>query len=256
MIAHFRCVLRALPPVAACLLWAGSAAATHISLPGVTIEVGPAGDPITVSGAMLEAGSSSVRENADGSVTFYDGSMATDTWMWWWDEITIKEDPVVSFAQTFTNLSGSAADFVFDTSLVTGPIGPSSLIGGSTSVSVSDADNSAGATLESSAGHPGYAGTLDGSTGLTLLDPFSLTAPVGGTNATSGSDGLSPSGPTINAPAVASSIGIEHRFSLTAHDTATFNSTFVVEPIPEPASVLLLGLGCAGLAVAARAGKR
>lgn len=254
---------RGLPALAAGLaLWsfallpAAPAAAIHLDLPSFTIEVGPAGSTTTVTGTMLESNSTSVVENADGSVSFLDGSMSTAMWMWSWDEITLKEDPVVSFAQAFTNLSGSAADFIFNTSLTTGPIGPTSLIGGSSSVSVADADDSGSATLASSTGQPGYAGLLDGSTELQLLDPFSLTAVFGGTNATSDSAGLSASGPTISAPAVASSIGITHAFNLTAHDTATFNSTFVVEPIPEPATVLLMGLGCAGLAVIARRVKR
>lgn len=89
-----------------------------------------------------------------------------------------------------------------------------------------------------------------------MLDLFSLTALSGGTSATTDQNGLSASGPTISAPAVASSIGLTHRFNLTSRDTGTFNSTFVVEPIPEPATVLLLGLGFAGLAVVGRRATR
>lgn len=252
MLAYSGSLLRALAALAVGLWLAAPAAATHIVLADFSITIGPADDPTTVGVSMLEAQSTRVEENDDGSISFFEGSMSTDMWLWSWDELRIKEDPIISAAQSFTNLSTSANDFLFGVSLGTGAVGPTSLIGGSSSVSVADADNSGSATLQNSTGQPGYAGLLDGATQLTLLDPFSLTALSGGTSATSETLGLSGSGPTIGAPAVASDIGLTHRFNLTGRDTATFNSTFVVEPIPEPGTLLLVGLGCAGLAGASR----
>jgi hypothetical protein len=52
-------------------------------------------------------------------------------------------------------------------------------------------------------------------------------------------------GPSIPGPAALTSIGIEHQFSLTPGDRATFTSFFVVQPapVPEPTSYSLLAIG-------------
>jgi hypothetical protein len=43
-------------------------------------------------------------------------------------------------------------------------------------------------------------------------------------------------------------IGLTIRFDLTAGDSASFTSNFDVQPVPEPGTALLLGLGLAGFA--------
>ena len=44
-------------------------------------------------------------------------------------------------------------------------------------------------------------------------------------------------------PNALTSIGIEHQFSLTPGDRATFTSFFNVQPVPEPTSLSLLAIG-------------
>jgi hypothetical protein len=98
-----------------------------------------------------------------------------------------------------------------------------------------------------------YNGRIDlaaaGSASL-FIPAYSLAAPPGGTNGATQSFGTFPG--SIPGPAVASFIGIQHIFSLTPGDTATFNSTFHLVAVPEPATFGLVLLGLVGLALAGR----
>ena len=58
--------------------------------------------------------------------------------------------------------------------------------------------------------------------------------------------------PSQPGPAVAASIGIQYRFNLTAGDSASFTSNFVVQVVPEPAAGALFALGLGGLALVSR----
>jgi hypothetical protein len=228
-----------------CLGVAGSSGAGTIS--DFSIQVGVAGSEMTISGDTLANMSATVEEDTQtGTVTLSNGSISNGSWEFTWDSIQFNPDPFVSFVGGFTNLLTTTTDFTLITTTPIAPLGPSSLIGGSTTVSVSDANFDGIGTLANSAGLPGYSGTLDGAGALDLLDPFSLSVPfAGGTNSTTQSAGLP--GPTIPDGPVAATIGITHRFSLTGSDRATFNSTFIVE-IPEVGTLALMGSGFALLA--------
>jgi hypothetical protein len=89
---------------------------------------------------------------------------------------------------------------------------------------------------------PLYMARIDG------VDTFPLyTAPQSwGTNA--GDSGSIPAvgtgyPPTILGPSVSTDLEIVIRFTLTPGETATLNGNFFVEPVPEPATMTLLGLG-------------
>lgn len=87
-----------------------------------------------------------------------------------------------------------------------------------------------GATLATVGPTALYQAQIDGVTVATLWEhPFSLLAPAETSNTVSASFG-----PINSAIPVAMVIGIQLRFSLTAHDTASISSRFdVVEPVVE-----------------------
>jgi hypothetical protein len=218
-----------------------------------TLNVGEMGAEDLVTFADLAAASESIvlPDDNGGTAVLMNGSIGTDNWNFSWDMIEFNPDPFVNLVGSFTNNTGSTQNFTFTLSTAVGALG-ATLIGGATYVTVADANFDGTATLQNITGMPGYSGTLDGVNALDLLAPFSISAPFqGGVAGTNVSLGLP--GPTIPAGAVVSTIGIVHRFSLTAGDTATFNSTFqVIDAIPEPTTGLLLGLGLCGIALQRR----
>jgi hypothetical protein len=134
--------------------------------------------------------------------------------------------------------------------LITMPISPQILsgskTGGSVQAGVTD-NNGDGATLGQSGVLPLYTALIDGVAYQSLLPPGPTSVTVG--SFLSGTLGPGQFGlpiPSQPGPNVLTSIGIRLDFSLTAGDSATFSSVFVVEPVPEPASIVL---GSCGLAL-------
>ena len=160
----------------------------------------------------------------------------------------LSQNPSINSAFGFQNNSGAAQTYIITVSLPVAVIGPSSLFGGSTGGSTTDNGDGLGG-LSTSAPNPLYAGLIDGASVLSLHpDPTSFTYAFAGatTNITAVSSGLP--GPTLPGPAVGATIGISNTFTLSAGDTVAMTSFFQVEPIPEPSTALLLGLGLIGLA--------
>jgi MYXO-CTERM domain-containing protein len=158
-------------------------------------------------------------------------------------------DPFINNTVAVTNTSGSTNTYTFIVMLPTIAITGGTVMGASIGGSVTDANFDGSATL-GSAGEPIFTGLIDGSAapGATLLnDPYASPAVpfAGGTsNILATSFGLP--GPSFPGPDLLGSIGIQLKFTLTPGDTAAITSFFIVEPVPAPAALALLGL--AGLA--------
>lgn len=201
--------------------------------------------------------SSRVNENGDTvihgqSVCFQD---ASGNWMGMTYDLIIgstdntRGNPISSISSSFTltNAFPVTNTFTVTASLpITIPF-PTTLMRGSFSGSV--IDNSAGqngATIAAVAGGSMYEALLDGGTVRTLRnDPFSVSA-AGGSTASIPTQNFGV--PAFEAgPAAAATIGIRNTFTLTADDSATNSSTFIIQ-VPAPGFAGVAGLaGLVGL---------
>jgi hypothetical protein len=191
-------------------------------------------------------------DNGNGTYSF-SGSLPDPDGDWTLNlqSLLVDADPFINAVYGLTNNANITQNFTLVVSIPVAPqITPSSLMGGSTGGSITDANGDGVATAATLGLSPFYSGTIDGVGALSLhASPFSVSAPFafGTANIPAVNAGLP--GPTLPGPAVLSDIGITHRFSLTAHDTIGITSAFqVVQFVPEPAAVLMLG----ALAVACR----
>jgi len=186
-----------------------------------------------------------VAVNAEDDTFYYIGGFGGVTTPW---ELVINHlsgdlDPFTDLNFTMKNNTGVTLQYLVSITLPTGPLGPSTLHGGSAGGSVTDANFSGSATVSTiGGGVPFYRGVYDGALQLPIHpDPSAWVAPPGGTTnipaVTVGLNGFAY--PTIPAGPVVATIGIVHEFKLTAGDSMGATSNFRVEIVPEPAACVL-----------------
>ena len=164
--------------------------------------------------------------------------------------IEADPDPFLNATFTVTNLLPTAQDFTLSNAL---PISPAvvggSLTGGSFSGTLLDAGGG-GATLESVSGGsppPMYMAIIDGTDYQALASaPQTFTAEALGTTGFGPFTFGSPI-PSQLGPDVLSDIEIETNVRLSGNDVAVLVATFVVEPVPEPATLAFLSVGAAAV---------
>jgi len=168
----------------------------------------------------------------------------------WWD-VDIKVDPAVSVSLLMNNPTPVAQTFTLTIPLITGPIGPTSLMRGSASGTATDVNGNGGSLSALAA--PGYQAWIDapGNVVQTLI-PTGFSQSIGN-NATAS---VGPFGfgtfpaPAVPGPGVVNSIGLTLTFTLSGFDSAIVNAVFEVTPIPAPGAFAMLGV--AGLLGARR----
>lgn len=221
-------------PLAAVWLWGVSVSAATVD---VTLEAAVAGSPASsVNLTLFQV------DNALPGVTTAGGSVALGSaglveWT-----VSADPDPFIQAVFTVTNNTSVTRTFDLTVGLPTTVAGPV-LKRGSLAADFADAGGDGSAALEIL----DWKGLIDGTTAMTLLS---------GSFACSGGPGCTGSlfpvsdGPLPDAVSVNDAIGINVVFSLTAGDTATFDTLFEVVPVavPLPAAVWLLGSGLIGLA--------
>ncbi len=221
---------------------AGQAAAVSVT---VGFE-GATGSFVTRDDTMLGCQSSGDLGQLSCSGGGWDnGGWTVDSW-----DLALDPDPTISNVFSVTNNTAATQTFVVSVLLPTGiSFGPPSLIRGSIQGGATD-NNFDGVTLSNASGFSIYEGLIDGAVVRTLFDdPTSVSGPG------SVSLGSAPFGiPVQESIAVATNatIGLTLRFDLTAGDSASFTANFDVQPVPEPGTALLMGLGLAGLAATRR----
>lgn len=190
-----------------------------------------------------------VMDNGDGTFTYMgtdnvamDGGM-TPLWDYSWN-LTADADPLIGGSFTITNVTSMTQTFDLIFSVPVSPSFTNGFMTGSLSGSYVDADNSGGATLNLNS----WDGLIDGTSQMNL---FAFGGSCVGAGCSVTISEVS-EGPTLYTGPVSSTIGIHMNFSLSAGDSATFNTQFEVNPVPVPAAVWLFGSGLLGLLGLAR----
>jgi len=196
-------------------------------------------------------GATVIEDPSTGTTTFM-GSMDVKmmpgnpdslTWSYMWN-IMVDPDPFIQATLTFTNPTASTLTFSATLTLPVSPTWTSaSVISGHINLLLTD-NNADGATAQTTTGVPLYNGLIDGVGVAPLMgDPTLLFAPGGGGGTGSSSTSF---GPTTIGTGVGASIGITNVFTLSGNDTLRITERFEAVPVPEPASMALVGSALIG----------
>ena len=204
----------------------------------------------------ITASNGTITDMPDGTQNWKGSVSQAGSYTMQWD-LLLDPDPSVSGSIALTNASAGTQTFTLNVSL---PINPAnqppagSATFGSSAISISDANGDSTATLGAQTGSAIYTAYINANVTQKQLftAPYSkLVSQPGGVAV----DSQSFPPPVTATTALATSLGIQHSFTLTAGDSATMNSTFTIT-VPEPCSLVLAGLGALGLvAVRARRSK-
>ena len=169
-----------------------------------------------------------------------------------WD-VVVDPDPLISGTLIITNLSALTDTFTLTGTLPATPLpGPNVMGGYFGAITYTDSNSNSTVTLSTVGTNPFYQAMIDGLP-VQGLGSFSLNAFGGpGVFGTASQQSFGAPIPNAPAPAVGSSIGVALQFSLTAGDSVEIPFLFEVASVPEPSTVLLIGVALAGIAAQRR----
>jgi len=171
--------------------------------------------------------------------------MNMDSW-----SLILDADPVVSGTTVVTNLNSTTQQFTLIFTLPTSVL-PASLMGGSIQGGMTDNDGD-GVTLSAPTGSAFYTALIDGVAQQSLYADPTLFSAGGYLSGNVPNLAWGTPIPSAPGPAVTTNIRIQLDFLLSGNDSASFTSNFVVIPVPEPGTGLLLAGGLFALALRRR----
>jgi hypothetical protein len=195
--------------------------------------------------------------NTDGTYTLAGVGYGTNFNCDW--SIIVNPDPFITANFTLTNLSTLTQTFILTVSLPVSPALPGPNVMGGYFGDLTYTDLNTGGfigdgsvTVATVGVNPFYSARIDGAE-VAPLGSFTATASGGaGVIGTVSQHIFGAPIPSDPAPAVNTNIAFQIRFSLSGHDQVQFPAYFQVNPVPEPSSALLIGLGLLGFAAARR----
>jgi hypothetical protein len=221
-------------------------ASQALAAPLITVEIsslggGYAAYNTTQEGTANPDGTFGLAGNVDGGI--YGTSFNCD-----WS-ITVNEDPQITSTFTLKNISAVTQTFVMNVTLPIGLFGPTTVQGGYfgdalTGTTYTDTDASGNVTLATVGATNFYRALVNGISSQDL-GTFTVSSATSGTLPQQSWGTPIPSAP--GGPAN-TNMRISWQFSLTAGDTVATRGFFQVEQVPEPATVVLMGLGLAAIA--------
>jgi len=154
-----------------------------------------------------------------------------------WDML-VNPDPFIIANIVYTNISSGTQNVTLEFVLPIGMAMPSTLIGGSVSGSLTDA-NGDGATFASLGGGSAYQALADGAVAAGMLTGVSVNAGPFGSSLI-GPESFGTPIPSQSYGAINTDMAIRYEFSLTAGDSVSLAGSFVA--VPAPGAIALLGV--------------